>query len=366
MGILGNIFKKKEKKAKIAKHHTAKGFVEIKVSAITKLTDDCVQISFDIPIDLKEKFKFIPGQYINISVEIDGKDERRSYSICSGKNEELSIAVKTVENGKISTWINQELEVEDFILISPPQGNFILDKSAKNIVSFAAGSGITPILAIAKSIEENGGNMKLFYANKTLNNVIFKNELEGLKNSETTHFLTKELSDGHKEGRLTKEKISEIIKNDLNLLKADAFFICGPEEMIFGAKEILNVFGVPKEKIHFELFTTPTLTENIEENSETATFKGVSKVKVILDDEVTNFTLKTDGKTILDAVTSEGYDAPYSCRGGVCCTCKAKVLSGSASMKLNYSLTDLEVNNGYILTCQAHPTSEELTISYDE
>ena len=153
MGILGNIFKKKEKKAKIAKHHTAKGFVEIKVSAITKLTDDCVQISFDIPIDLKEKFKFIPGQYINISVEIDGNDERRSYSICSGKNEELSIAVKMVENGKISTWVNQELEVEDFILISPPQGNFILEKSAKNIVSFAAGSGITPILAIAKSIE---------------------------------------------------------------------------------------------------------------------------------------------------------------------------------------------------------------------
>ncbi|MES2589119.1 MAG: 2Fe-2S iron-sulfur cluster-binding protein [Bacteroidota bacterium] len=366
MGILGNIFKKKEKKAKKAKHHTAKGFVEIKVSGITKLTDTCVQLSFDIPVDLKEKFKFKPGQYINISVEIDGIDERRSYSICSGSNEHLAIAVKEVENGLISKWVNNDLEVDDFILISPPQGNFVLDDSAKNVVSFGAGSGITPILAIAKSIEENAGKMKLFYANRTEKDIIFKNELASLKNTETTHFLTKELNDNHKEGRLTKEKISEIIKNDLNLLKADGFFICGPEEMIFGAKEILGVFGVPKEKIHFELFTTPTEELNDEVKIEENTFKGLSKVKVILDDEVTNFTLKTDGKTILDAVTSEGYDAPYSCRGGVCCTCKAKVLSGSASMKLNYSLTDLELKNGYILTCQAHPTSEELTISYDE
>jgi ring-1,2-phenylacetyl-CoA epoxidase subunit PaaE len=178
-------------------------------------------------------------------------------------------------------------------------------------------------------------------------------------------YLSAEILDGYKSGRLDKEAISNEIKANLSLLKADAFFLCGPEEMIKDGIEVLALFGVPKEKVHYELFTTPVLMEQQFAVS-TSDFEGESKVTVILDDEQVTFGLNSDGKTILDAVNKEGYDAPYSCRGGVCSTCKAKVLKGKATMTLNNSLTDQEVQDGFILTCQAHPASEELTVSYDE
>lgn len=361
MGLFNKIFKKDEKPEATSVHH--KGYHQITIKNIDKVTADTVKISFDIPAELTSKYKFVPGQYVNLCVKLNGNEERRSYSICSGENEDLAIAVKAVKDGKVSHWANEMLQVGEKIEVSEPEGNFKLNSSDKTIVAFAAGSGITPILAIAKKIENSGGKMSLFYGNRTENSIIFKSELSQLNNTITKHYLSQENKEGFENGRVTKEKISEIVKENLDLLKADGFFLCGPEELILNAKEVLTLFGVPKEKIHFELFTVPVLMKSNE--TPVSNFSGKSTVTVIIDEEKVDFEMDSKGKSILDIVTNKGYDAPYSCRGGVCCTCKAMVLEGKASMTLNYSLTDQEVEEGYILTCQAHPASEKLVISYD-
>lgn len=359
MGLFG-LFKKDSK----GKATSKKGFHEIPVAAVEKLTADTVKVILDIPENLRSEFQFIPGQYVNIAVDLNGKEERRSYSICSGPKEPIAFAVKAIKNGKVSTWLNSSLLPGQHLFVSHPQGNFTLEKSAKNIVAIAAGSGITPILSIAKAMEAGAGEMKLFYGNRTQSSTIFDQELKQLKHVKSTYFLSGETVEGTISGRITKESFTEQIKANLDTLKADAFFICGPEQMILEISSTLEFFGVAKSKIHFELFTTPVLMKQ-EETHVTSAFKGESTVKVILDSEVIEFKLNSNGKSILEAVEKEGLDAPFSCRGGVCCSCKAKVLKGSATMSMNYSLTDKDINEGYILTCQAHPSSEELTVSFD-
>jgi ring-1,2-phenylacetyl-CoA epoxidase subunit PaaE len=227
-------------------------------------------------------------------------------------------------------------------------------------VAIAAGSGITPIIAIAKALTD--GQVHLIYGNRTKSEAIFLSEIQSLSNIQLAGFLSQEESEGFRAGRIDKANFTEIIKADLNLLKADAFFICGPEGMIHDVKETLKLFGVNDKKIKFELFTAPTVVEEIQE----VDFKGTSEVTVILDHERLTFDMKPGNATILDLVEKNGMDAPYSCRGGVCCSCKAKVLDGKATMRVNYSLTDEEVKQGYILTCQAQPNSEKLTISFDD
>jgi ring-1,2-phenylacetyl-CoA epoxidase subunit PaaE len=359
MGLFKNIFKKED-----AGNKTPKGFHTLQVAGIERLTADSVKVTFEVPAELKSTFQFTPGQYLNLCVDIDGKEERRSYSICSAPSEPLSVAIKGVEGGRVSSWATQQLAVGDAVLVAHPFGNFLLEDQHKTVVAFAAGSGITPILSMAKVLNSRSGKIHLFYGNRKQDSMMFHADLTALENVNLVPYLSAEILDGYKSGRLDKEAISNEIKANLSLLKADAFFLCGPEEMIKDGIEVLALFGVPKEKVHYELFTTPVLMEQQFAVS-TSDFTGESKVTVILDDEQVTFGLNSDGKTILDAVNKEGYDAPYSCRGGVCSTCKAKVLKGKATMTLNYSLTDQEVQDGFILTCQAHPASEELTVSYD-
>jgi ring-1,2-phenylacetyl-CoA epoxidase subunit PaaE len=342
-----------------------RGFHALSVKSIERLTSNSSKIIFDVPSTIEASFKFIPGQYITLLINHGGKEERRSYSLCNGAEESLAIAVKEVPNGTISVWLNRELKVGDEIQVSEPQGNFNLNTSEKNVVAIAAGSGITPIMSIAKQLQATGGNMQLFYGNRTEADILFKTELDGLNAVKGHYALSGETKDGFLSGRIDKAQITSVIKQDLDMLKADAFFICGPEQMIMEAKETLEFFGVNASKIHFELFTTPVLMAQ-ESVQVQANYSGESKVKVILDGEVVNFTLNTKGKSLLESIENAGMDAPYSCKGGVCCSCKAKVIKGSAKMDLNYALTDLEVAKGYILTCQSHPTSEELTISFDE
>ncbi|MES2800106.1 MAG: 2Fe-2S iron-sulfur cluster-binding protein [Bacteroidota bacterium] len=350
----------KEKKEK-----TPKGFYNVTIAEVKSLTDECVMISFDIPKSDSSDFKFKPGQFIEIMVNIDGKDERRDYSICSGKNETLAIAVKSVSDGNVSKWINTKVKAGQDFLISKPHGNFVVDDNSKNIVAIAAGSGITPIMSIAKEIESRGGNLRLFYGSRTVKSIIFKEELDALSNTFVQYFISGEQIDGFENGRIDKNSFTDCIKNDLSILKADEFLICGPEQMIFDAVTALKFFGVPEKKIHFELFSPSDLFAPKESEAGNS-FQGIAKIAVILDGEKSNFELEGDGKTILDACNKEGIDAPYNCRGGVCSSCRAKIISGSVMMSKNYTLTDEEVAEGYILTCQAHPTSKELTISFDE
>jgi ring-1,2-phenylacetyl-CoA epoxidase subunit PaaE len=353
MGIF-NLFGKKEKQA-------LKGYFSLQISNIEKLNSKAVRVEFDIPSSLESKFKFEPGQYINIVLNIDGKEQRRSYSICSHPNESLSIAIKRVENGVVSNWFNDLTDYKDPVLVSAPTGNFVLPKKAKSFVAIAAGSGITPIMSILKAkAQENEG--VLIYGNKTKDEAIFLEEIKKLPLKSSTHFFSRETVEGMQKGRIDKNSLTSLIKENIEILKKDYFLICGPEEMIHSCKETLNFFGLSDERILFELFTTPTKSEE----SKVQKFDGVSKVTVLIDDDEASFELAGKGSSILDAVESEGLDAPYSCRGGVCSSCKAKVLEGNASMDLNYSLTDEEVKEGYILTCQAHPSSETLKISYDE
>ena len=355
MGIFDR-FKKSDKPEAVSR-----GFHAIQVKELTHLNKDAVQVSFDIRGDLQQEFNFIPGQYINLELLINGKKERRSYSICSGPNEPLAVAVKRVDKGIVSNFLNDQSSTDFPIWIAKPEGNFKLDTAATNIVCLAAGSGITPMLSMAKHLGSNT-KMNLFYGSQSKSTILFEKELTGIQSVDCTHFLSKEEAAGYEFGRLTKERFTEKIKENLQLLQADAFYICGPSGLVADMQECLSFFGVSKEKIHIELFTAVEGKEEVTSND----FAGESQVKVMIDGESASFTMKGEQHSVLELAEKNGLDAPYSCRGGVCCSCRAKVLKGSAKMRSNFSLTDEEVKNGYILTCQAFPTSSELIVSFDE
>ena len=345
------------------KTKTPKGFHTLNVESITKIGGETVKVTLSIPEELKSVFNFTPGQYINFSVTINNKEYRRSYSICSGPDEKLSVAIKKVKDGVISTWFNNEVSAEMQILASKPEGNFILTDDPQKIVAISAGSGITPVLSILKSIEKNQGTAALYYGNRSENEILFKSEIDQLSSTKSTYFLSREEKEGFISGRVSKESFTELIKADLEILKADVFFICGPEKMILDISETLELFGVAKDKIKFELFTTPVLTKS-DGNTADNNFSGTSKISILVDGTTTSFDLDAK-KVILDKAIDEDIDVPYSCKGGVCSSCKGKVLKGDVYMKMNYTLTDKEVEEGYILACQSFPRSEEVVITYD-
>lgn len=337
---------------------------ELVVAEKELLTDASCKISFTVPEGIVQHFDFKPGQYLNLHCFVNGEQLNRSYSICSGKNELLAVAVKAVENGKVSNYLVRDLKVGDVLTVDFPQGNFTLPKSIQSIVAFAAGSGITPILSMAKSITGTQATMKLFYSNSTPESALFMNELEGNPSINLVKAFSRVAKEGALHGRFDKQIISDLIKADLSLLNAEGYFICGPEEMIMAINEVLTVFGVDQKKIHFELFTTPVLMKKDTDES-SVSFSGMSSISASLDGEIVQIQLASNGKSILDALDQAGLDVPFSCKGGVCCTCKAKILEGSAKMTINYALSDTEVAEGYILTCQAHPTSEVLKLDFD-
>jgi len=354
MGVFGLFGKKKSSKQK--------GYYSLSVSRIEKLNSKAVTVEFSIPEKLRSKFSFQAGQYLNIIVHIDQKEYRRSYSICTHPGEAIKIAIKRVEGGVVSNWFNDLKSIEEPILVSEPQGNFVLPKGTNDFTAIAAGSGITPIMSILKSKEENQA-VHFIYGNKTAQEALFLDEINSLSLKSTSYFYSREKNDGFLEGRIDKASLTKLIKDDLSILKNDCFLICGPEDMIHTCIDTLKFFGVAENKIIYELFTTPAKPE---EPVQTESFVGTASVTVTLDDEEISFELDGKGSSVLDAVEEHGLDAPFSCRGGVCCSCKARVLEGSVSMTLNYSLTDEEVEEGYILTCQSHPSSEVLKITYDE
>jgi ring-1,2-phenylacetyl-CoA epoxidase subunit PaaE len=349
-------------------------FYQVKVSNINKETHDSVSISFDIGTQHLKEFNFTPGQYIVIKANINGDDCRRSYSICSSKNEMLTVAIKKVENGKMSTYINEKLQVGDTFEIQPPQGNFKLENinlsNTRKFVAFAAGSGITPILSMIKEISINEKNTQflLFYSNKTKSDVMFSSQLDELMSDNIiVRFLySRETADNDLyHGRINEQKAKDLLKSEMPYLNADAFYLCGPEQMIFSTKNVLESFGVDNSKIKFELFTAPVLDKADTTNESDVNFEGESKVTVIYDDEEVEFSLSKNGDTILDVAMDNDLDVPFSCKGAVCCTCRAKVKLGKVVMDANYSLSDQEVEDGYILTCQAHPASEKVIVDFD-
>ncbi|HZH85704.1 MAG TPA: 2Fe-2S iron-sulfur cluster-binding protein [Brumimicrobium sp.] len=368
MSLFKKIFGGKKESAPENKEKKTQSSAVLKIKQIDRLTADAVKVVFEVPEALKSSYSYIPGQYLNLIVDVNGKKEHRSYSICSGIDEPLAVGIKKVEKGIVSSYFNDSAKVGDEVEVGFPLGNFTMRKVEGKYVAFAAGSGITPVLSIAKLINEtNDGQLELFYGNRSDKSIMFEDELNALSPEKVkiTHIFSEEEKEGFLFGMLTEEMITEIIRGNLELLKAKGFYLCGPEKVIVNAQNVLKKFGVSEDKMFYELFTTPVLMESTAEVV-VSDFTGISKVTVIIDDEEEHFDLATNGDTILSEAESHGVDAPYSCRGGICCTCKAKVLKGSATMDKNFSLTDSEVKEGYILTCQAHPSSEEVTVSYDE
>jgi len=349
-------------------------FHSLKVVDVKKETSDTVSVAFEISENDKTTFDYISGQYLTLKFNIDGNDERRSYSMCSSpfSSEPIRIAVKRVEKGLVSNHINDEIKVGDQIEVMPPQGNFTLETTLEQntYVAFAAGSGITPIWSMIKSVldKEPRSKFVLFYGNKTSDSTIFKNEIDALVGDHLSvyHVLSREeTGNPTTTGRIDKEKATNLLKTDLGLLKAKAFYMCGPEEMIFNVKDVLQTLGVSKDKINFELFTTPVLLAE-EKEVEVSNFTGTAKVKVIYDEEEVEFDLPSDGESVLEAAMRHDVDAPFSCKGAVCCTCKAKVTEGKMIMDANYALSDEEVAEGFVLACQAHPASENVVLDFDE
>ena len=349
-------------------------FHSLKVKEIVRETNDTVSVSFQVPEDLKEAYAFTPGQYLTLKLIINNEEQRRSYSICSSSAEDITVAVKKVENGLVSTYLNEVLKENDEMEVMTPEGNFTLDvdqSKKRKFVGFAAGSGITPIMSMIKqlSMDETETVFTLFYSNKTESDVIFKHQLDQLAGDhlKINYIYTRQkLNNPLLEGRIDKSKATELIKADLSCLNADAFYLCGPEEMIFNVKSALEEFGVLNTKIKFELFTTPVLmAEKPKQQEVDENFDGEALVTVIYDDEEIEFNLNKDGDTILDAAMDNDVDVPFSCKGAVCCTCKAKVTEGKVTMDANYALSDQEVEDGYVLACQSHPASAKVTLDFD-
>ena len=351
-------------------------FHQLRISNIRKETDDCVSVALEIPEQLKNDYHYQSGQYLTLRSGVLGNDIRRSYSICSAPHEnELRVAIKQVVEGAFSTFANHSLKEGDQLEVMTPAGGFTFDPEVNRKESYlliGAGSGITPLISIAKTAlrSEPTSDVTLVFGNKNFNSIIFREELEALKNTyidrfRVIHVLSREsLGNDLQKGRITGEKISALFKAFFQGVQLGEVFICGPETMILEAKSCLEKLGVSPKNIHFELFTT-----NLKQTKSVSTASSVgiaSNVSIILDGDRLDLAMHEHDASILDVAQKAGADLPYACKGGVCCTCKAKILKGTASMDVNYALEADEVEAGYILTCQAHPTSNELLISFDE
>lgn len=353
-------------------------FYKLTVADIYKETKDCVVIAFDVPEDLKDKFKYRQGQHLTLRKEFNGKDIRRNYSLCSSPlDNEWKVAVKTIRNGVFSNFAFNELKKGDTLEVMVPHGEFTVDvdvEASNNYIAFAAGSGITPLMSIIKTHlhEEPNSTFKLFYLNRTVKSIIFKEEIEQLKNQffgrfQVFYFLTKEQRDiPFLNGRFDKEKLAVLTKTFIDIPDTQHAFICGPQDMIYLIRDELEAAGMPKDRIHFELFFTGSSEEENKHIAEVLEQKiEGTRVTIIDGGKEFHFIMDNDFDNILDGALSAGADLPFACKGGVCSTCKCQVLEGSVKMKKNYALADKEVEQNYVLSCQAVPTSDKVVVDFD-
>jgi len=337
------------------------------ITNITQLTADAVAISFDVSDNAL--FQFEAGQYITIKNDINGEEVRRAYSICSTNKEGVTIGVKKVESGKMSTFLTEKIKVGDMLEVMPPSGNFVIKRDNKHIVGICAGSGVTPILSMIKTelAKDSAAKFTLIYGNKTKDSSMFSDELAQLQadNSDRLKIhnaYSREGVAGAINGRLDKNTIQQLLNTFLRIKTADAYFICGPGELIDNANELLLLNNINQAKINFERFTTVEKAKVADNDSD----EIIANVMVSVDGEDFEFTLSNKGQTILDAAMQKGADVPFSCKGAVCCTCKAKVMEGKVTMDANYSLSEEEVAEGFVLGCQARPASANVVVDFDE
>jgi ring-1,2-phenylacetyl-CoA epoxidase subunit PaaE len=359
-------------------------FHKLTVSDVHQETVDSIVVGFTIPPELLADYSFFHGQYLTLKVSVDGAELRRSYSICSSPLDpgEVRIAVKRVEGGRVSSALVNKLRPGMTLDVMTPMGSFytLLDPAhRKHYACFAGGSGITPILSIIKTVlrSEPHGKLTLFYGNTDTDRIIFRAKLEELQAKygdrlKVYHILTF----GHDEdklfnGLISVEKATELTRRFVQDSADTEYFICGPEPMMVNTSEALEMLGVDRKRIHIELFTTPVTSDPKKETAPDqpdagAPLTGKAQVKIILDGHETEIEVAPKGDSILDHAEAAGLDVPYACKGAVCCTCKARVTEGRVKMDMNYALTDEEVADGYVLTCQSHPLTPRVVVDYDQ
>lgn len=346
-------------------------FYKLNIKEVKRETKDAVSVVFNVPSELQSNYNFIAGQYINLKLTLDGQEIRRAYSICSAPDSgELRIAIKAVKNGLFSRFANANLKAGDTLEVGHPEGKFTFEPNAnnqKNYAAFVAGSGITPVLSILKTVLKNEpkSTFVLVYGNKSVDETIFHQELHDLQLKYVgrffVHFVySRDKANDALFGRIDQSVVNFVLDNKHKEIDFNSYYLCGPEEMITTVSGVLKSHNVAEKDIKFELFSASS-----SENKIAQTLEGHTRISVIVDGETTDFEM-SQKQTLLEAALKQGLDAPYSCQGGICSSCLAKITTGTAEMKKNSILTDDEIAEGLVLTCQAHPTSSEIVVDYDD
>ena len=365
---------------------TAARFHELPIARVTPEAAGAVAVTLTVPPEQRAVFDFLPGQFLTVRATIGGQDVRRSYSISSPRSVytrqgELTLGIRPVEGGVFSNWAASALKVGDTLKAMPPDGRFTVHKPrAVHRVGFAAGSGITPILSLMASTLEESEDSKftLVYGNRRMGSVMFNEALQDLKDRYASrltliHILSRQAQEVPLlEGRIDGDKVRELIATLLPVGSMDEVFVCGPEAMIEATERALLDAGVRPDRVHTERFTSPTL-EALAPDQRRAVVLGHPAVRtdgdvaltVVLDGKPHELRMNRDER-VLDVALNAGLDLPWSCRGGVCCTCRAKVLEGAVAMEKNFTLEPWETDKGFVLSCQAKPTTDRVVVSYDE
>lgn len=358
---------------KIKKDFYMNQFIPLKIKSVSPQTEQAICIAFEIEPEQQQQFQYQPGQHLTIRHISETGEIRRCYSICSDTQEDMSIAIKKIERGQFSNWANNRLKAGDVLEVMPPQGVFF-QKAAKtggkNYLAFAAGSGITPILSIVKSVlyQQKNANFTLIYGNRSWKQTMFSEQIMDLKDRFKERFqliniFSREMNDSQLlNGHIDTEKLQQLYSAGLINQDIDHCFACGPQAMMDAVEQTLPQFGIEHSKIHTERFntgTTKVTTREIEGRNE-------ERVQIILDGRELVVEVSRQDDSILDAALRAGADLPYACKGGVCATCKCKIIEGKVDMAVNYSLEEDEIAQGYVLSCQARPVTANVRLSFDE
>jgi len=352
-------------------------FHPVEVASVARETRDAVVLRFAIPPSLEHAFRFVQGQHLTLRADIDGEDLRRSYSICSAVQDgDLRIAVKKAPGGTFSTWVNENVKAGAVLDVMPPMGHFNVPldpANRKHYVAFAAGSGITPIISIVKTTlaAEPQSRFTLFYGNRSTSAVIFREELADLKDRNLprlniVYVMSREAQDiALLNGRIDVQKAGALLAHWVDLSEVDTAFICGPDGMMQAVSTALQARGFPKSRIKIELFAASIPKHEHKAPAQPAPGRAECAVTVVIDGARREYTLEKGKENILDAALRQGIELPYSCKGGVCSTCRAKLVEGEVEMDVNFALEDYEIARGFVLCCQSYPVTDKVVVDYD-
>lgn len=355
----------------------ARHFHPLSIRDVVRETADCISVSFDVPDELRELFSYRSGQYITLRAEVGDRELRRSYSLCSAPHEnEWRVAIKRVDGGQFSQWAHALLRSGEIIDVLPPDGHFVYEPDAtlgRHVLLVASGSGITPTLAILKTIleKEPHSRVTLVYGNRRVKDIIFKEQIEDLRDRflsrfQLIHTLSGEIQEAPiANGRLDGAKVTTLLNTIVDKDKLDEVFICGPSGMIESCAAACTDAGIPADRVHKEIFGVPVAAAGASAVSDKHADGESARLFVVADGIERELRVGYHGDSVLDVVLGAGVDVPYACKAGVCCTCRAQVLEGEVRMDANFALEQQEVDRGFVLTCQSHPVTDSVRLSYD-